>query len=112
MEGLSLNWGSKDFLVRICMVLMLTFALFMPIQSNADTTTNETEITKTLCNAVNQLTGTIGRSIAIIVVISMAIMLFLGKVSWGLAIATGVGMGILFGAKDVVDILSGDTACK
>jgi type IV secretion system protein VirB2 len=46
-------------------------------------------------------------------VISLAIALFLGKVSWGLAIAVAVGMGILFGAKDVVDLLSGSgTACK
>ena len=98
------------------MIICFAFSLFLPSMSNAagntNTTTNQTKIEEVLCNAVNQLTGPIGRSIAIIIIISMAIALFLGKVSWGLAIAVAVGMGILFGAKDVVNLLSGGTACQ
>jgi type IV secretion system protein VirB2 len=70
--------------------------------------TGKTQISNIICGAVNQLTGTIGRSIAILIIISLAISLFLGKVSWGMAIAVAVGMGILFGAKDVVNLLSGN----
>lgn len=114
MESSGLNYINKNFLVRIFMMLMLTIGAIAPINAySQSTSTNTDAITNTLCNAVNQLTGSIGRSIAILIVISLAIMLFLGKVTWGVAIAVGVGMGILFGAPGVVKILSGgDTACQ
>ncbi len=89
------------------------FALTLTILAPAELPqAQNTQITNILCNAVNQLTGNIGRSIAILIVISLAISLFLGKVSWGMAIAVAVGMGILFGAKDVVQLLSGGTMCS
>ena len=80
--------------------------------SGSSTTQDNTAITNILCNANNQLTGPIGRAISILIIISLAISLFLGKVSWGMAIAVAVGMGILFGARDVVQLLSGgDKMC-
>jgi len=93
----------------------ITLSLTAPVYTaNAQNTNTNTQISNIICNAVNQLTGTIGRSIAILIIISLAISLFLGKVSWGMAIAVAVGMVILFGAKDVVTLLSGaDTnTCK
>ena len=95
---------------KACIVAFfaITLSLTAPIYSaSAQTKTEATQISNIICNAVNQLTGTIGRSIAILIIISLAISLFLGKVSWGMAIAVAVGMGILFGAKDVVKLLSG-----
>ncbi|MDF3047422.1 MAG: type secretion system protein VirB2 [Candidatus Midichloriaceae bacterium] len=77
-----------------------------PTQSTPAAGASDQQITKIICNAVNQLTGGIGRAIAILIIISLAISLFLGKVSWGMAIAVAVGMGILFGAKGLVDILA------
>lgn len=74
-----------------------------------NTPAGDSNITNILCNAINQLTGNVGKAIAILIIISLAISLFLGKVSWGMAIAVAVGMGILFGAKGVVGLLSGDT---
>jgi type IV secretion system protein VirB2 len=94
----------------------ITMSVAAPVYSASAQNTNDgtqnTQISNIICGAVNQLTGTIGRSIAILIIISLAISLFLGKVSWGMAIAVAVGMGILFGAKDVVNILSGHTACQ
>ncbi len=75
--------------------------------TSGSATAENTTITNILCNANNQLTGPIGRAISILIIISLAISLFLGKVSWGMAIAVAVGMGILFGARDVVQLLSG-----
>ncbi|MDA0938825.1 MAG: TrbC/VirB2 family protein, partial [Proteobacteria bacterium] len=69
---------------------------------------NADKITEVLCNASNAMTGAVGKSIAIILVISLAIGLLLGKVTWGLALALFVGLGILFGAKEAVKLLSGD----
>lgn len=65
------------------------------------------KITEILCNAVKLISGGIGKTIAVLIIISLAIALFLGKVSWGMAIAVAVGMGILFGANDLVVFISG-----
>jgi len=90
--------------------------------SMADDTTSTTKnaIETTLCNVVNSLTGGIGRSVATIAIIALAVGLFLGKLSWGLALATALGIAMVFGAPTVVGWLSegldtspgkGDTAC-
>lgn len=80
-----------------------------PVYANSPppTTSSNDAITNTLCRISNELTGGIGKAISIIIVISLAIALFLGKVTWGVAIAVAVGMGILFGAKGVVDLIAG-----
>lgn len=98
-------WGAVMILL-----LAAVFILFAPVDS-AFAAGNTDAVTNILCNAVNQLTGGVGRAIAIVIIISLAIMLFIGKVSWGMAIAVAFGMGLLFGAKDVVSMLSGNTAC-
>ena len=69
---------------------------------------NTTQIQLVLCKVIAQISGPIGKTIAILIVISMAISLFLGKITWGLAIAVAVGMGLLFGAKDIVNLISTD----
>ena len=56
----------------------------------------------TLCNIVEKLQGRIGKGIATIAVIFLGIGLFLGKLSWGLAIAIGIGIGGIFGAGQIV----------
>jgi type IV secretion system protein VirB2 len=100
---------------KACIIAFFTITLTLsaPVfTASAQNNEGNTQISNIICGAVNQLTGTIGRSIAILIIISLAISLFLGKVSWGMAIAVAVGMGILFGAKDVVNLLAGGTACR
>ena len=92
----------------LLMAVMLSYAAVIPQLSFAATSTPQA-VTNVMCNATNLLTGTTGKTIAIIIVISLAISLFLGKVSWGLAIATLFGMAVLFGAPAVVNTLSGNT---
>lgn len=67
------------------------------------------EVTKVMCNIIGYITGTVGKPIAIIVVISVAIMLFLGKLSWGLGMAIAIGIGLLFGAPSVIKTITGDS---
>lgn len=92
----------------IC-VMAITLTSVAPLQ-NSYANNSSTAITDTLCRITNELTGGIGKAISIIIVISLAIALFLGKVTWGVAIAVAVGMGILFGAKGVVDLVAGGGA--
>ncbi|MBY0580417.1 MAG: TrbC/VirB2 family protein [Rickettsiales bacterium] len=63
-------------------------------------------IAQVLCNVIKVAQGATGKTIATLVIISMAIGLFLGKITWGVAIAVAVGMGVLFGANTVVSFVS------
>ena len=96
------SYMSYNRFSMLCMLMMFLIAITVVQDAMASDA-----ITKVLCNAINQLTGTVGKSIASLIVISLAIALFLGKVTWGIAVA--VGMGILFGATGVVQIMSGNT---
>lgn len=77
-----------------------------PTTTTTTTTNPGDSITGILCKVIEQISGPIGKAIAVLIVISLAIALFLGKVSWGMAIAVAVGMGILFGAESVVQLIS------
>jgi type IV secretion system protein VirB2 len=98
-------WKASIFAV---LSLFLLFSAPLHVENAHASSANTTDpITNILCNAVNLVTGNAGRAICVLVIISMGIMLFLGKVTWGLAIMVAVGMGVLFGANSVVTTLSG-----
>ena len=73
----------------------------------AKTTDAGDGIAQVLCNVIEIAQGATGKTIATLAIISMAIGLFLGKITWGVAIAVAVGMGVLFGANTVVGFLAG-----
>ncbi len=99
-------------LYRALVVTIMSLTLFSvaPVQqSNALTASEGGQITEILCRVNKVISGNAGRAIAVLVILSLAIALFLGKVSWGMAIAVAVGMGILFGAPGLVGAISGDS---
>ena len=65
------------------------------------------DLEQILCNALSIVQGGVGRSIAEFAIIFIGISLFLGKVSWGVAIATVLGIGAIFGASTIVAGLGG-----
>ena len=56
------------------------------------------------------LKGSWGKAIATVAVVVLGIGLFLGKLSWGLAVATAIGIGLIFSAGTVVTWLGGGSA--
>ena len=88
-------------------LLLLVFLTVIVINDVAFADEDTTGIISIFCNVINQITNGVGKVIAILILISMAIGLFLGKITWGLAIAVMVGMGLLFGASGVVDVVAG-----
>ncbi|MFK7760892.1 MAG: TrbC/VirB2 family protein [Candidatus Midichloriaceae bacterium] len=64
------------------------------------------QIADVLCNVIKIAQGNVGKTISILVIISIAIGLFLGKITWGVAIAVSVGLGVLFGANSVVEFIA------
>ena len=69
--------------------------------------TAETQLEATLCTILKFLTGNIGKAIAAFALVFLGISLFLGKVSWGLAISTALGVATIFGAPKLVETLGG-----
>ena len=106
---------SKFKNMLLIFLLAFSFNLATPELALADGTSGgdagspndgSASIVKVICNVIEIAQGNTGKTISILVVISMAIGLFLGKITWGVAIAVAVGMGILFGANTMVGFIS------
>ena len=69
-------------------------------------------IVGTICSALDELQGPVARGLAAIGIVFLGFSLFLGKISWGLALALAIGIGAVFGAPQIVAVLSdGNEAC-
>ncbi|MFQ3307076.1 MAG: type IV secretory pathway VirB2 component (pilin) [Candidatus Midichloriaceae bacterium] len=99
--------------IALALLFAITIFLSSPDAFADPTTGGDTAavagkgISDVLCNVIQLAQGGIGKTIATLIIISMAMGLFLGKITWGVAIAVAVGMGVLFGANTVVGFLAG-----
>lgn len=64
-----------------------------------------------LCNVVNWFTGPLGGGIATLAIIVIGIGALMGKVSWGMAIIVGLGIGVIFGASQITTALGAAQTC-
>ncbi len=89
-----------------CLCIATLLSIIMPNTSFAAATNAGTgsgdAIAATLCVIVNALQGAIGKAVATIAIVVLGIGLFLGKLSWPLAVATAIGIGMIFGASELV----------
>jgi type IV secretory pathway VirB2 component (pilin) len=113
----NLYQDQKNYALIAFTLCFISLILFMPEMSFAATTTPATTTSTSAdplactINRIQQtLTGALGKGIATIAIVALGIGLFLGKLSWGLAIATSIGVGMIFGAGQVVTWLSGTSA--
>lgn len=97
----------NDMAWRLCVMLCLAVIVtILPDLALATTaSSDDSPISDTLCTVVKQLSGPVGRGIATVAVVFVGIGLFLGKMSWGLAIAVGIGIAAIFGAEKIVGLL-------
>ncbi len=103
-----LNNNPVNTYLQICLVLALSVvALGFPLESLAAAASDTSGLTTGLCKVVNMLMGTVGQAIAMIALCALGIGIFLGKLSWPLALATAVGITFIFSAKTIVGWLSG-----
>jgi type IV secretion system protein VirB2 len=109
-ESLSTTNMSQMQTIAFCLCLAVLLTLLIPNTSFASSSTGTTgsgdAIASVLCTIVTALTGTIGKAVATIAVVVLGIGLFLGKLSWPLAVATAIGIGMIFGATDLVNWIS------
>ena len=64
-----------------------------------------------LCQVVYWFLGSLGQGIATLSVIVLGIGALMGKVSQGTALTTMVGISVIFGAPNIVQELTGQSAC-
>lgn len=91
-----------------CIIYSFMALLFLLCSQNAlaASGTGTDAIASVLCVIVTALQGTIGKGVATIAIVVLGIGLFLGKLSWPLAVATAIGIGMIFGASDMVSWIS------
>ena len=67
---------------------------------------------RTICNVIAVLQGDVVRAIAAFGVIFLGFSLFLGKITWGVALAIGVGLGAVLGAEQIVNAMGNNSSGK
>lgn len=67
----------------------------------------QTPMGETLCRIVAWFTGTTGRALATLAIIIIGVGALMGKVSWGMAIIVALGVAVVFGADQIMQLLGG-----
>lgn len=101
---------SQDKMTSLVLAMVAAYAtLLLPVDALA--ADEPSAITDVLCNVVDWFTGSIGAGIATLAIIVVGIGALMGKVSWGMAIIVGLGVGVIFGAPTIVEALGGNGTC-
>ena len=102
------------FMLAILVVMLPDFAAATAVSdkdiTNGLVSKDGNSIAIVLCNVIALLQGNIARGIAAGGVIFLGFSLFLGKISWGSALALGLGLGAIFGAQQIVALASNSGA--
>jgi type IV secretory pathway VirB2 component (pilin) len=99
---------TSEKMMHFAMALFVAYAvMLLPMDALAD----GGPLGDTLCRVVGWFTGPIGAGIATLAIIVIGIGALMGKVSWGMAIIVGLGVGIIFGAGEIVQMLGGTATC-
>ena len=99
----------KEKMMSLVMALVATYAvMLLPMDALAS---EPSALRDVLCNVVSWFTGEIGAGIATLAIIVIGIGALMGKVSWGMAIIVGIGVGVVFGAPTIVAALGGTSSC-
>ncbi len=99
---------NRDFYWRALTLMCITCMVFIVAESafaGAATASGDV-IGATLCRLTTTLTGGIAKSIATIAIFTVGIGLFMGKVNWGVAAMTAAGVGIIFGAGSIMNMIN------
>jgi len=81
---------------------------FVVMALPGDVWAQSNQVADVVCNIVEVLQGDVARGVAAFGIIFLGFSLFLGKISWGVALALGIGIGAIFGANQIVGLIAGD----
>ena len=105
---------SAKKMIDICWGLTLTFAVcicagLLPDMALAGPNQDSNAIQQVFCNVVTAMTGLTGKAIATVAIIAVGVGALLGKISWGMALIVTLGIGLIFGAATIVNMLGGNS---
>ena len=92
-----------------CFLLIAAIAMFPDVAAATGVDASDNNLTQVICNVIILLQGNIARGVAAFGIIFLGFSLFLGKISWGTAFALAIGLGAIFGAQALVNLMTGDT---
>jgi type IV secretion system protein VirB2 len=96
---------TRDVYWKLCLMFCLFAASLMFSIDPAfaeNTTAGGDAISGVLCTIVAKFNGPLGKGIATLAIIVIGVGLFLGKLNWAVAVATAIGIGLIFGAGNMV----------
>lgn len=96
--------------IALCLTSLIVIIPDAALAATTAPTLAQDPIGKVLCNIVSFVQGNIGRALGVLALMFISIGLFLGKINWGIAIATGVGIAGIFGAPQIVGFIGGTGA--
>jgi type IV secretory pathway VirB2 component (pilin) len=101
--------SSRDFHWKIFIALCVSIMVITIADSAYATAAagGNDVIGATLCRLVQNINGSIAKSIATLAIFAVGISLFMGKLNWGTAAMTAGGVGVVFGSAKLVAWLSG-----
>jgi type IV secretory pathway VirB2 component (pilin) len=79
-------------------------------QATTTTATGPNAIESGLCNMIAVLNGPVGKGVATVAIFFVGVALFMGKMSWSVALAVGLGVAAIFGAESIIETISPDAA--
>jgi type IV secretory pathway VirB2 component (pilin) len=101
---------SKNLTLISYAILALIAMIGIPFESFANTTgggNSSNQVVVIMCRVIEFLKDT-GKPIIIVVFFMVGTGLFFGKITWGLGITIVFAIGVLFGAENIVMLISGD----
>jgi type IV secretory pathway VirB2 component (pilin) len=105
----NIDFRDKNFNIRLLYTFAFIFFILVGFDALASGGSND-PIGKQLCNIVTVLSGSTAKAVAMCALMSVGIGLFMGKVNWGVALTTAVGVIVIFGAGQIVSFLGGSGA--
>lgn len=102
-----LNIRKKIFAILV--IIFAGLSTFIPTSVFA-ASEEVTSAEGAMCNAYGIFNGPLGKTFAVFAIVALGVAFFLGKVSWGTAIAIALGIGSIFGAPGLVKLMTGGEA--
>lgn len=66
-------------------------------------------MTDMLCGGYRVFNSSVGKMLAVFAIVALGVGLFMGKITWGLVFAVALGIGAIFGAPKIVQLVTGDS---
>lgn len=109
----TVQYSNLSLSIRSMFFMLIAFLLIsnyeLALAATAPTAASD-PIGYQLCKVVAIMSNSTAKAIAIVALLAVGVGLFMGKVNWGVALTTAVGVIVMFGAPALIGFLGGTGA--